>query len=215
MRWGGRILAISVFLGGCVSASQDRVHDYNQDGIHLFKQGDYKAARESFLAAQALAPNDPSILYNIGECHERAGDVASAERYYRQCLDQDPNHADSRHALASILLHSGRREEAARLVQEWLAREPQRAAAYAEDGWLWLQSGDLPRAQARLQQALELDPHEPRALIELARVYEAMQRPDRAVALYERVLQRNPQQSEIAARLTLLRSQGVRAPVPE
>src|SRR5207253_3821590 len=119
------------------------------------------------------------------------------------------------HALVSLLVRMGQKDEATRLVEAWLAQEPRRAAAYAEDGWLWHQAGDLPRAQARLQQALELDPHEPRALVELALVYEAMQRPDRAAALYERVLERNPHQTEVVKRLNGLRSQGARQPQPD
>jgi Tfp pilus assembly protein PilF len=101
------------------------------------------------------------------------------------------------------------------MVQDWLAREPRRAAAYAEDGWLWYQAGDLPRAQVRLQEALAIDPQEPLALIELAQVYEAMNRPDRAVALYERALERNPRQVDVVKRLELLRAQGVKAPHPD
>ena len=101
------------------------------------------------------------------------------------------------------------------MVEDWLAREPRLAAAYAEDGWLWYQAGDLPRAQGRLEQALELDPHDGHTLIELARVYEAMKRPDRAVALYERVLERNPKQVEVTERLKALRSQGTGQPQPD
>src|SRR5205823_9607275 len=115
-------------------------------------------------AAQKLAPNDPSLLYNIGECYDRLGNASLAERSYKECVDRLPDKADYRHSLARLLVETGRRAEAEQMVQAWLAREPQRAAAYAEDGWLSLQAGDLPRAQARLQQALELDPHEPRAL---------------------------------------------------
>jgi tetratricopeptide (TPR) repeat protein len=114
-----------------------------------------------------------------------------------------------------MLVRVGRKEDARRLVEDWLAREPRLAAAYAEDGWFWRQSGDLPRAQARLQQALELDSHEPRALIELALVYEALQRPDRAAALYERVLERQPQQAEVAKRLNQLHALGAGPPQPD
>jgi len=42
-----------------------------------------------------------------------------------------------------------------------------------------------------------------------------MQRPDRAVALYERILLRHPEQIEIEKRLKLLRSQGVGQPHPD
>jgi Flp pilus assembly protein TadD len=215
MRWMNWLLRLIICLGGCESASQERLRDYNQDGIYLFQRGDYAAARESFQAALALKSDDPALLYNLGECYDRLGDPVKAERTYRQCLLEAPNHADCRHALASMLVRVGRRDDATRLVEDWLAREPRLAAAYAEDGWLWHQAGDLPRAQTRLQQALELDPHEPRALVELALVYEAMQRPDRAVALYERVLERDPRQTEVIKRLNRLRSQGARQPQPD
>jgi type IV pilus assembly protein PilF len=201
---------------GCVSVPvPERVRDYNQDGIYLFERGQYRDARDSFAAALALQPEDPALLYNLGQCYDRAGDPAKAERYYLECLQRDSNHAACRHALASLQVRVGRRDDAVRMVQDWLAREPKRAAAYAEDGWLLLQAGDLPQAQARLQQALQLDPHEPRALIELARVYETLQRPDRAAVLYERVLERDPHQAEVAKRLNQLRSQGAKPPQPD
>jgi tetratricopeptide (TPR) repeat protein len=114
-----------------------------------------------------------------------------------------------------LLVRSDRRDDATRMVQDWVAREPQRAAAYAEYGWLWRELGDLPGAQIRLQKALELDPHDPRALIELGLIYEAMQRPERAVVLYERVLERDPNQPEVIQRLIALQVQGVGPPRPE
>lgn len=215
MRQPSWLLALAVGLGGCESASQERLRAYNEDGVYLFQRGDYGAARESFQAALGLKPDDPALLYNVAECYDRLGDTAKAERYYSQCLLQAPNHADCRHALASMLVRAGRKDDATHLIEDWLAREPRLAAAYAEDGWLWHQAGDLPRAQARLQQALELDPHDRRALVELALVYEAMQRPDRAVALYERVLERDPHQVEIAKRLNRLRAQGAGQPQPD
>ena len=200
---------------GCISESLQKVRFYNEDGLHLFQQGDYTSARDNFLAAIALTPEDAALYYNVGECYDRLGDNARAERYYNDCLSRDINHAECRHALASLLVREGHRDDAVRMVQAWLAREPKRAAAYAEDGWLWYQAGDLPRAQGRLEQALELDPHDTHTLIELARVYEAMKRPDRAVALYERVLERNPKQVEVTERLKALRSQGTGQPQPD
>jgi tetratricopeptide (TPR) repeat protein len=93
-----------------------------------------------------------------------------------------------------------------------MAREPNVAAAYATDGWLWHQAGDLPRAQARLQQALLLDPHDCFALVELAQIYEAMQYPERAVDLYEQALHQDPYQPEVMRRLNQLQAQGVGRP---
>jgi tetratricopeptide (TPR) repeat protein len=210
------VLLVGLVLVGCVPAEvQQRVRDYNEDGIYLYQRGDYRAAGESFLAAHALQPQDPGLIYNVAECYDRIGDREKAERYFNECLLRSPNHAACRHALAALLVREGRWAEAVTMVEDWLAKEPKLAAAYAEDGWLWHQAGDLPRAQARLQQALQIDPHDNRALTELALVFEAMQRPDRAVALYERALQVNPHQPDVGRRLNQLRAQGVSLPRPD
>jgi Flp pilus assembly protein TadD len=101
------------------------------------------------------------------------------------------------------------------MVEDWLIHQPRLAAAYALDGWLWHQSGDLPRAQARLQQALELDPHDVTALTELALVYEDLHRPERAVVLYERVLALDARQPQVENRLHVLLAKGAGRPQPD
>jgi tetratricopeptide (TPR) repeat protein len=215
--WRGLWIAgIAWCVAGCTATTTEvRVHDYSEDGLYLFQLGKYRDAGESFEAALALRPDDSTLLYNAGECADRLGDTAKAERFYRECLQLAPNLVECRHVLVVLLVRTGRRSEATQLVREWLAREPKLAAAYAEDGWLYHQAGDLPLAQARLQQALDLDPHDVRALTELGLVYEAMQRPDRALTLYERALERDPKQSDITNRVNFLLAKGAGRPHPE
>jgi tetratricopeptide (TPR) repeat protein len=208
-------LAVCAGLAGCLSPRHERAEDYNVDGVHLFQHGAYARAQESFQAALALKPDDAHILYNLGECCHRQGAFAEAERYYNQCLDREPNHTSCRYALAQLLLQAGRRDSAAGMIQAWSSREPKNADAIALDGWYWHLAGDLPRAQARLQEALQLEPHNRRGLIELGLIYEAMQRPDRAVALYERVLDDDPNQLEVKQRLQELLARGAGAPKPD
>jgi Flp pilus assembly protein TadD len=202
-------------LGGCSTTEQDRIHAYSQDGVYLFQHGDFERARQSFETALLLKPEDPSLLYNIGQCYDRQGNTIQAERYYTTCLMRDRDHVACHHALAVLLVRGNRRPEAERMVGDWLSRSPKLAAAYAEDGWLLSQAGDLPRAQARLQQALELDPHDTRALTELGRVYEAMRRPDRALVLYERSLESDRNQPDVTDRVQFLLANGVRRPRPD
>jgi len=73
----------------------------------------------------------------------------------------------------------------------------------------------LPRAQTRLQQALELDPHDIRALNELALVYEDLHRPERAVVIYERILALDAHQPQVENRLQSLLANGAGRPRPE
>jgi tetratricopeptide (TPR) repeat protein len=214
MRWACWIAAAVCLLGGCASTGDDRAQAYSQDGLSLFQRGRYQDARESFQAALVLRPNDAGLLYDLGQCCDRVDDTANAEHFYQQCLERAPDHAPCHHALAALLVRQGRRPEAVRLIEGWLARQPRLAAAYAEDGWLLHQGGDLPAAQARLQQALQFDPRDQRALTELGLIYESMQRPDRAVALYERALGTDPHQPELVQRVSLLKAKGAGPPHP-
>jgi tetratricopeptide (TPR) repeat protein len=200
---------------GCALDNEELADRYCADALNRYEKGDYLAARESYEAALKIRPEDPALLYDAGESCARLGATAQAERYYNECLQKDPNHAPARGALVKLMVRSGRRNDAAQMVDDWLKREPKRADAYALDGWLYHQAGDLPNARGRLEQALEFDPLNVRALTELGLIYEEMNRPDRAVVLYEQVLVRDPNQSEVTRRLNALLAKGAGRPQPE
>jgi Tfp pilus assembly protein PilF len=208
------VASLALLSAGCETSVQQKVRSYNDDGVYLFQQGEYAGARQSFQAALQLQPENVDLLYNVAECYDRQGNTAKAEETYNLCVQKAPNHARCRHALAVLLVRTGRRKQATYMVEDWLAREPKKPDPYAEDGWLWHQAGDLPQAQARLQQALDIDPHNIRALTELGLVYEDLGLPERAVVLYERALQQDPRQPDVVRRLNQLYAKGVKAPKP-
>jgi Tfp pilus assembly protein PilF len=209
--WAG----ITMMITGCVTTEEERAHQFNIDGVRLYQQGNFGGAQQDFQAALQLTPGDADLVYNIGQCYERQNDLIRAEQTYNECLRKAPNHAACRHALATLLYRHGRQPEATHMVEDWLSHQPRLAAAYTLDGWLWHQTGDLPRAQSRLQQALELDPHDIRALTELAMVYEDLHRPERAVVLYERILALDAHQPQVENRLQILLANGAGRPRPE
>jgi Tfp pilus assembly protein PilF len=202
-------------LSGCAQTAQDRVHEYNEDGVLLFKKGEYVHARESFQAALALKPTDCNLLFNIGQCYDHMGQPDRAEQAYRECLKASPNHVECRQQLAALLWKLDRKADAAKMVEEWLVQQPRSASAFALHGWLFLQLNDLPKAQSRLQDALARDGNNRLALIALAQVYEAENRSDRAIFLYQRSLEVNPDQPEIVQRVSFLKSQGIGRPRPD
>jgi tetratricopeptide (TPR) repeat protein len=202
-------------LAGCADTEQEKVRFLCDDGVHLFQSGEYANASQDFEAALKLKPEDAALRYNLGQCYDRQGKEQKAEEQYRACLAVEPNHAPCRRALEALLRSVGRKTECDQMIQDWLAREPKLADAYVEDGWRLRQDGALLDAQGRLQQALSLDSKCTRALVELAILYESMERQDRALALYERALQLNPKQPEVVDRVNLLVSRGVRKPLPD
>jgi Flp pilus assembly protein TadD len=212
------VAGLAFAAGACVPAVQERVRDYNEDGNFLFQHGRYDYARDSFAAALALQPENPDLIYNVGQCYDRLGQVVQAERSYTECLQRNANHPECRHALTMLLLRQGRRDDAVRMVRDWLRsvqHTPAEAAALAEDGYLYAQAHQPVEALERFQQALELDAHSVRALTEMGRVYEELHYPDRALVLYQRALLVNAQQPEVVQRASLLRRQGIGSPRPD
>jgi tetratricopeptide (TPR) repeat protein len=207
-------LTFAALVPGCETAEQERLKQLNTDAMHRFSQGDYAGARESFEGALIIKPEDTNLLCNIGQCFDRQGDKIQAEKWYRQCLEKSGEHAECRHSLIVLLYGTNRRAEAEKMVQDWLAQAPNLPGPYAADGWLLRQERAYPQAQARLQQALNLDAHYVRALVELGIHYEEMNLPERALVLYERALAQNPNQPEVTERLNSLRQQHVGRPKP-
>jgi tetratricopeptide (TPR) repeat protein len=208
------LLFSSLLFLGCVSPDLEKVREFNDDGVHLFRQGDYRHARECFEVALQMHSEDPSLLYNIGRCHEREGNAAKAEELYRHCLYRASNHAECRRALALLMLRSGRRAETDEMIEGWLASEPQLADAYAEDGWRLRQDGEVHKALGRFQQALQIEPQNVRALTELGILYELIEQPSYALEVYERALKQQPKNRDLAERVSRLCSQGVKSPRP-
>ncbi len=215
MRRLGCVAALALVAAGCVSTDDQRLRDYNQDGIFLYQRGAYSEARDTFQAALALKPNDANLLYNLGQCDEHLGQMDKAEQTYLACLRQTPNHPNCNHALAVLYVKGQRRKEADQLIEGWLRREPKSADAYAEYGWLISQDKNYPDAIAACQRAYELDPHDVHALNELGQLYEALNRQDRALDMYERSLEFQPKQADVGLRVSRLKERGVGLPHPD
>jgi Tfp pilus assembly protein PilF len=206
---------LSLALAGCQAPDDDRARLFNEDGVHLFTQGDYAAALDSFDLAVTLRPQDANLLFNIGECYDRLGDAKLAEKYYGSCLMRAPKHGDARMALVELQYRTAQKAQADALIEQWLAQDPKSSDAFVLDAWRLRQAKAYPEAQGRLQQALDADPRNRRALAELAALYETTGNPQRAFVLYERILDRDPGQAPIAQRLDVLRLQGVSRPRPD
>lgn len=209
------VIVVSVFIGGCVPTAPDRLRELTDEGRYFYRQGAFDRARDSYQSALTLHPGNADLLYNLASCQARLGRQAEAEKLYEECLDRNPEHVEARHALISLMIESDRVDQARNLVRDWLTSSPQQAGPYIEDGWLRARDGDVDNASARYLQALDLEPRNPRALRELAQLYERLDRRDRAIVLYQRSLEADPDQPVVSRQVERLRAQGVGQPRPD
>jgi type IV pilus assembly protein PilF len=86
----------------------------NQYGVFLCRHNKLEDSIEMFLASADIPTNkDVSSAYeNAATCSLTAGDVKTAEQYYRRALNHNPEKADSLLGMASIEYDRGRLERA-------------------------------------------------------------------------------------------------------
>jgi Ca-activated chloride channel homolog len=118
-----------------------------REAAEAYTAGDYEAALKGFIDAQLEDPDNPEVLYNVGNAYYKNGDFDAAGQQYQDALDR-LEAADKRPDLAARLHYNL--------------------------GNARFRSGDYPRAVENYEKALELNPDDTQAKENLAFVKEVM-----------------------------------------
>jgi tetratricopeptide (TPR) repeat protein len=139
----------------------------------------------------------------------QAGQLAQAERIYRQILAVDPRHADCLHLLGMIDYQAGRLDGAADLIRQAIAIHGAGASYYANLGTVVQAQGKLDEAKALYRKALSLKPNLAEVHVNLGNVLQLQNEYDESVACYRRALALQPECAETYNNLgNALQSQG-------
>ncbi len=133
---------------------------------------------------------------------ERLGDHAAAKSELEQACALDPELAGGFEALAEVQISLGEATQAMRSLDTAASRYADKgdprgeARAHTRAAELWRELGDPTRAEERFQRALELAPGQLEPLRGAAALAEARGDFDRAIALWNRVIEAGPHPSE-------------------
>ena len=207
---GFALAAILLGLTGCGGFdAQGR----NSEGVRLFQQSRYQEAAKQFQEATYADPNNADAYYNLAATYHRIGkvehrqtDLDQAETYYNLCLDRNADHTDCYRGLAVLLAEQGRNEEAFRLIEGWVQRQPGSADAKIELARLNDEFGNREAAKEHLIEALAVQPDNPRALTALGKIRDDGGDHTQALANYQRSLGQDNRQPQVAARVAALQN---------
>ncbi len=153
--------------GSAGAAPRDEAKRAFHNGMRLIEEGQLEAGIAELELAYEILPH-PHVLFNIGRAYLEAGRTGDAVRYLRLYLESEPPDADE--------------------VRQVLINEAQR---HYDEGMLLVREGSIEEGIDRLETAYWILPRAS-VLYNIGRAFVEVDRPDRAIAYFERYLETNP-----------------------
>ena len=149
------------------------------------------------LAKQARNLDKDNIWYYflLADLYGQYGQSAEAAQVYRDILERWPERHEVRFQLAHTLAVAGRTDDARKEFEVLRQQLGNTEEVVMQEYGMLANSGELEKAEQVLQQALKDDPENVSYLGMLAELYDEMGRGEEALALYQRVLAKDPDDS--------------------
>ncbi len=174
---------------------------YNNLGHVLLKLNRLDEADAVFRAALAQDSTLASAAFGRGEAHARRRQHADAERFYRRAIKHAPNEPIFHKSLAALLRDIGNTAAAAAAERHYRRTLADR---YREQAHRRIEEGDLQRAAAALQKAIETDSTRIAALKDYAYVQMRLRNLHAARQSYQQVLVVQPTSRQALLHLGLI-----------
>ena len=128
-----------------MQSTAQRIDPY-EEGLALSQRGRHADAIESFERALALKPDDPRVLFALGNTARALDMVGPAEAFFRRVLALEPGRIEALVNLANLLRANGDQAAARALLEPALARSPAVAEFRLTLGSIARELGEIGRA---------------------------------------------------------------------
>src|SRR5229473_2181512 len=147
---------------------------WNDYGIGLFLQNDFKGAEAAFIKATQADPNNFDGWVNIGRVRTQEGDTAGAFTVLDKALSLKPNLARANYFYARDLKEEGRYDEAISKLQSVLQRYPRDRVVRNELGRIYFLQKKYSDAAKEFEATLSIDPEDLQAHYNLMLCYNGL-----------------------------------------
>lgn len=183
--------------------------------LYLAKK-DYRQSEELFKTIINQNPKYVDAFVGLGRLKEDQGNKREAEDLYRHALTLDPRHADASKYLSQLhqkpeektktdgetklaqqaadLSKQGHSQEAVRIYEELLSKNPRNADYLFYLGQNYVRTNQREKAKQAFERVLEIAPKYQDARVGLANIYLSDQKLDESERLFKIVLEKDPKQ---------------------
>jgi tetratricopeptide (TPR) repeat protein len=195
-------------------------------------------AATSYQMASKLEPANPSHLVNLGKLYLMVADraiklsssedaelaskakeavpvaLSSAEEYLNQAISLKADYTVAHYYLAAVYERQNKIEEAIVRIEGLLRAKPDSVGIWLQLSLLKIKLGDYETAQNYLEKLVAARPNYSNARWYLAAIYEADKDFDQAIEQVSKILELNPENQTVIARLDDLRAGKALAEMP-
>lgn len=176
------VIAAVAFLGGCAAQQPQDPYDETETqkavisntslGLEYMNRGQYEVALGKLKKAVKQDPNYAPAQTVLAVLYERIGEQDLAGRHYKKAFEASPKDGDVNNNYGVYLCKTGKTDQA---IGRFLAAldDPfysSPSIALSNAGSCALSAGDYARADEFLRRALKLEPDQPDALMNLAKL---------------------------------------------
>ncbi|MGY8825258.1 MAG: tetratricopeptide repeat protein [Candidatus Latescibacterota bacterium] len=148
-------------------------------------QGQHGQALAAYAELAQLQPQDASVHVSMGIVHSQLGDLAAAEKVFKQALELGGAGGDAALKLGGLYMHQRRLRAAVKVFKEAVESHESNAELHAALGDVYRQLGVLRAALEAGEQAVALEPERALWRYHLASTYERAY-PQQAAAEWRR-----------------------------
>ncbi|HWA76548.1 MAG TPA: tetratricopeptide repeat protein [Polyangiaceae bacterium] len=132
-----------------------------QQGIDAIQRQDFAAAKSVLSEAHTEAPKDAQAAFYLGVAFEGLGDLANAEKSYREAHELDPALVDASANLSAILVDGGKTKEALPIIEAGLKAAPKHPELLVNHAIALEAEGKHDEAIAAYEKAVAVRPDAP------------------------------------------------------
>ncbi|HUY84129.1 MAG TPA: tetratricopeptide repeat protein, partial [Steroidobacteraceae bacterium] len=198
-RADGRLQAARDELRRVVAAAPTLEGAWRAYGDVLVEFEKYPEARAAYERARQCDPHARRL--EQASAALVAGDRKSAERIFREIVQEDASHVGAVCGLAAVALAAGRPEDAMRLLRHALKQSPHLPLAGRGLCQALVDLGRFPQAEQSVRRLLKIEPENSKNWVLLGNVCTRMMRQSDALVAFEEAARLNP--AEVRLRLSI------------
>ncbi len=177
---------------------------WNNLGMLAAQAGNNQEAIRNLEQSLLLRPSYATALLNLGNIYRRQGNFAEAETLLKRAFDSETKNAEVNYSLGMLYARRNQTTQAEQYLENAIDLRPAYSDALNNLGVLFVQQRRYPQAEENFKTCIREAPDFDQAYLNLARLYLVLNDKEKARAVLQVLLQKQPQHKMAQQMLQLL-----------